>query len=196
MFYCGDVILILLPFTLINFAANLSGMTSIARTGIKEAQLLSEIAKRSFIESHGHSADPAEINTYVTEKYSLDVFKAELSDPNNIYHIIYKDDRPAGYSKIVFDTPYVNSQIKNIAKFERLYLLKEFYDLKLGSALFRFNIDLSKKNNQSGAWLFVWKENQRAVDFYKKNGFRIIGSHDFKISETYSNPNHQMFLEF
>jgi ribosomal protein S18 acetylase RimI-like enzyme len=171
-------------------------MTSIVSASQKDFQLLSELAKLTFLESHGNSADLEDINTYMTEKYSPDVFKEELSDTKNIYLIIYNDNRPAGYSKIVFDTPYTNSPAKNIAKLERLYLLKEFYDLKLGRELLQFNIDLSKKNNQVGIWLYTWKENERAVSFYKKAGFLIIGSHDFKISERHSNPNYQMFLRF
>lgn len=79
---------------------------------------------------------------------------------------------------------------------ERLYLLKEFHDLKLGFELFQFNMALSNKNNQRGIWLYVWKQNSRAIDFYLKNGFLIIGSHNFKISATHSNPNHQMLLMF
>ncbi|MEI9909106.1 MAG: GNAT family N-acetyltransferase [Bacteroidota bacterium] len=171
-------------------------MTSIVKARENDSQLLSEIAKLTFIESHGSSAKTEDINVYVNEQYNTDVFKKELSETKNIYHIIYRDKRPVGYSKIIFNTPYTSSPIKNITKLERLYLLKEFYGLKIGLELFQFNIDLSKQNNQAGIWLFVWKENQRAVNFYKKNGFLITGSHDFKISETHSNPNHQMFLRF
>lgn len=87
-------------------------------------------------------------------------------------------------------------QIENVTKLERLYLLKEFYSLKLGLELFNFNLELSKQNNQAGMWLFVWKENQRAVSFYKKTGFKIIGNYDFKLTETHSNPNHQMLLMY
>ncbi|MEI9945266.1 MAG: GNAT family N-acetyltransferase [Chitinophagaceae bacterium] len=171
-------------------------MTSIIRVGLKDAQILSEIAPTVFIESHGTSASAEDINNYVIEKYNINAFQDELSDTKNIYHIIYYNNRIAGYSKIIFDTPYSDSPVKNITKLERIYLLKEFYDLKLGAALFKFNIDLSKRNNQMGIWLFVWKENHRAINFYKKNSFVIIGSYDFKISETHSNPNHQMFLKF
>ncbi len=171
-------------------------MTSIVKANEKDFQLLSGIAKLTFIESHGNSASSEDINFYVAEKYNDNAFKEELSDTRNIYHILYYNNHPAGYSKIIFDSPYPGSQIKNIAKLERLYLLKEFYNLKLGLALFQFNVDLSKRNNQMGVWLFVWKENQRAVNFYKKSGFVIIGSHDFKISESHTNPNHQMFLKF
>lgn len=171
-------------------------MTSIVAARIEDYQLLSRIASISLIESHGHSADPEDMNSYVTNKYGVDAFKEELSNPKNIYHIIYHEDQPAGYSKIIYDFPYENSPVNNITKLERIYLLKEFYDLKLGLELFKFNVDLSKSRNQLGMWLFVWKENHRAFNFYKKIGFVIIGSHDFQISERHSNPNHIMWLKF
>lgn len=171
-------------------------MTSIVRADLKDYQLLSEIGKLTLLESHGHSASPEDINSYVTRTYDPGVIKEELSDPGNIYHIIYDNDRAAGYSKMIFNTPYPESQLNNTAKLERIYLLKEFYGLKLGLDLLQFNIDLAKRNDQAGIWLHVWKENPRAVNFYQKNGFRIVGNYDFKVSETHSNPNHRMFLSF
>jgi len=172
----------------------IQNMTSIVKANEKDIKLLADIGRVSFIESHGNSASEADINKYVNEKYTYEVFKEEISDPENIYHIIYYNDQPAGYSNINFNAKHSNIQMKNITKLDRIYLLKEFYGLKLGYELFTFNVELSKKNNQAGMWLFVWKENQRAVNFYIKTGFNIIGSHDFKLSETHSNPNHQMLL--
>ena len=170
-------------------------MTAIVKADENDSHLLSKLATLTFIESHGHSAKSEDINHYAAEKYNADILKEELLDRKNIFHIIYHNNQAAGYSKIILNFPYHNSQTCNITKLERLYLLKEFYNLKLGLKLFKFIIDLIKKDDQNVIWLFVWKENQRAIDFYKKNGFVIIGSHDFKISETHSNPNHQMFLK-
>jgi len=170
-------------------------MTSIVPAGEKDCQLLSEIAKRAFFESHGHSASPEDVNAFAAQTYTPDVIRQELNNEKNIYLIIYHDNRPAGYSKIIFNSPYPNSREKKITKLERLYLLKEFYGLNLGTELFQFNIELARKNYQTGIWLYVWKENPRAVRFYTKLGFEIIGSYDFKLSETHSNPNHRMFLK-
>ena len=85
---------------------------------------------------------------------------------------------------------------KTITKLERIYLLREFYGSQLGKELFHFNLELSKRNAQTGMWLYVWTENERAVRFYKKNGFKAIGRYDFKISENHSNPNYLMWLEY
>ncbi len=171
-------------------------MTSIVKANGEDFKLLTDIGRISYIESHGSSAKAADINMYLNEKYNYEVFKDELSDPKNIYHIIYHNKQPAGYSKIMFNTPHPNIQIQNVTKLERLYLLKEFYSLKLGVELFNLNLELSKNSNQAGMWLFVWKENHRAVSFYKKIGFKVIGSYDFKLTETHSNPNHHMFLKY
>jgi ribosomal protein S18 acetylase RimI-like enzyme len=171
-------------------------MTSIVKANEADFQLLADIGKISYIESHGSSAKTADINTYLNENYNYEVFKDELRNPKNIYYIIYYDKQPAGYSKIIFNSPHSNIQIKNVTKLERLYLLKAFYGLKLGFELFNLNVELSKNSNQAGMWLFVWKENHRAVSFYKKIGFKVIGSYDFKLTETHSNPNHHMFLKY
>jgi len=125
-------------------------MTSIVKACEKDFQLLSEIAKRSFIESHGRSARHDDILIYVTANYSDTIIKEELSDVKNIYHIIYFDNHRAGYSKIIFDTPYPGSKIKNITKLERLYLLKEFYNLKLGWELFHCNVDIMDRQCTGG----------------------------------------------
>src|SRR6266513_2951189 len=107
-------------------------MISITKVKKKDFQLLSNIGKLSFLESHGNSAPAADINTYLHEKFNDEIIKEELNDPKNIYHIIYHDNQPAGYSKIIFNAPHPSIQLKNVTKLERLYLLQEFYDLKLG----------------------------------------------------------------
>lgn len=169
-------------------------MTSIVKAKEEDFQLLAELGKMSFIESHGTSASTQEINKYLNEKYAYQSLRNEINDPVNIFYIIYYNQKPAGYSKIIFNEKHSNIPMENLCKLDRIYLLKEFYNLKLGLELFNFNMELSKKNNQSGMWLFVWKENHRAVNFYKRAGFKIRGSYDFKLTETHSNPNHQMVL--
>lgn len=167
---------------------------NIKKASLEDSAILTEIGRTSFIESHGHSASEADINNYVNRVYTENVFSSELSDPKNIYHIIYHQNKTAGYSKIIFNSPHPNIETNEITKMERIYLLKEFYGLQLGLELFQFNVDLSKSEEQKGMWLFVWKENKRAVNFYQKMGFKIIGEHDFRISPNHTNPNHQMLL--
>jgi ribosomal protein S18 acetylase RimI-like enzyme len=75
-----------------------------------------------------------------------------------------------------------------------LYVLEKFHDLKIGKRLMDFNLDMVKKQKQSGIWLYVWTENHRAIHFYEKYGFLKIAETIFQISERHKNPNWIMYL--
>lgn len=168
----------------------------ITKAKIKDIKELVQVAKDSFLPAHGHSAPKKDIENYILEHFSEDHFMKELSNLNNHYYIIYHNKKLAGYSNITLNTPNKNIASKNVTYLSRLYLLKEFYGIQLGKELFDFNIKFSAQQNQIGIWLAVWVENHRAISFYKKMGFTIVGSFDYKISETHSNPNHIMYLKY
>lgn len=171
-------------------------MQNIQKATTKNAKELAIIAKESFLPAHGHSASKEEISNYLNENFSETNFIKELSNPDNHYYLIYHENKIAGYSKITLNTSNKNIPKQNITYMSRLYLLKEYYGLNLGKQLFDFNIEFSKQHNQQGIWLAVWIENPRAINFYTKMGFKIVGEYDFRISATHTNPNHIMYLKY
>jgi ribosomal protein S18 acetylase RimI-like enzyme len=171
-------------------------MISIIKATSNHSKIIADIGNISVEEAHRGSCSANDLNQYLEKHYNTEAISAELSDVNNIYHIIYFDGEPAGFSKIILNAEHSNILHKNITKLDRIYLLSKFFDRKLGLELLNYNIALSKRNNQYGIWLFTWVGNTRAVNFYQKNGFVIIGSHNFQVTPTLYNLNHQMFLHF
>lgn len=169
-------------------------MTKIEKAQLKEFDLISRMGRETFFESHIESAPAHELETYVTQKFSPDIVSAELGDERNIFHVMYWNNEPAGYSKIIPNCSNPLIQPNEVTKLERLYIKKEFYGKKLGLHLFQFNVELAKSKGQSGLWLNVWTGNTRAIEFYKKAGFSIIGDTTFRLSETRENPNYWMYL--
>lgn len=171
-------------------------MMKIVKAETKHSKLLAEISSKSFRESHGMSASKEDIDTYVLNTYSEEKYYEELSNQANVYHIVYRNDQVAGYSKIIFNTTNLYVDEPNITKLDRIYILEKYHGQNLGAELLKYNIRLSIVNQQKGMWLAVWTENHRAINFYKKVGFSKIGSYSFKISETHSNPNHILYLKY
>lgn len=171
-------------------------MVSISRAQPEQLPLLSRIGRLSLIESHGRSAPPSVMAAYAAEKFSETALGEELADPANIFHLIFYNGQPAGYSKIICNIPIAPVARPNITKLERLYLLREYYSLKLGHRLMAFNIELSKRQGQEGMWLYVWKGNDRAIRFYERAGFVIVGDGYFRLTEDHANPNWQMYLPY
>lgn len=171
-------------------------MISISSATEKDYRAIVNIGKMSVTEAHTGSCAPEELNEYIEGHYNKEEIIKELSDVDNIYHIIYYKLQPVGFSKIIFNAKHPNIPKENVTKLDRIYLLKEFQGMKLGFKLLQFNIELAKNHHQSGMWLFTWVGNKKAIEFYLKAGFKIIGSHDFYVTKTRSNPNHHMLLDF
>lgn len=160
-----------------------------------EAESLAELSQKTFIESHGHSAEAEDIQNYIDSHFNSEVLSDALKDTRNHFSKIYVEDQLAGYAKLILNEPQPLANISPIAKFERIYLLKDFYGLGLGEKLLDHNIKIAKAHQQKGLWLFVWTENEKGLRFYKKNEFKVIGEHEFKISDQHSNPDYVMLKE-
>jgi GNAT superfamily N-acetyltransferase len=171
-------------------------MNSITRATTNETGILANIGRQTFYESHGHSAPKKDTDIYAQEKFSEEAIQKELENPGYIYHILYIDEKAAAFTKIVLDSPLDGHVLTPLTKLDRIYVLQSHYQQGLGQQLLDFNIDYSKKHNQKGMWLCTWIENKRAINFYNRNHFKIVGSYDFHVSPTHINPNHIMLLTY
>lgn len=169
-------------------------MISIIRATQDDSDSIAHIGKLSVAESHKDSCSAEDMNEFLEKNYNSRAIKEEIKDLDNIYHILHYNTKPVGFSKVILNATHPNITTENTAKLDRIYLLKEFYDLKLGLKLLNFNIELSRNNNQTGVWLYTWIGNTRATNFYLKAGFKIIGSHKFYVTETHYDESHQLLL--
>ena len=171
-------------------------MITITKATTSDCKTIATIGSISVEEAHRESCSAKDMQEFLDANYNEEAIEEELRNEANRYHLIFFNGTPAGFSKIVFNTAHPNIPNKNVTKLDRIYLLREYFDHKLGAELLQFNIELSKANAQAGMWLFTWVENKRAVKFYRKAGFSIVGEHLFKVTDHHSNLNHQLYLTF
>jgi diamine N-acetyltransferase len=171
-------------------------MISVIKATERDHNSIVSIGKISVAESHKGSCSAEAMDEFIERHYNSDAIKKELNDINNIYHIINYSDKPVGFSKIILNFKHPSIVLQKVTKLDRIYLRKEFYGFKLGLELLKFNIEFAKNNDQSGMWLYTWIGNDRAIGFYLKAGFTIIGSHKFYVTKTHYDLCHQLFLNF
>ena len=170
-------------------------MWTIIKGTPKHVSELTELGRITFMESHGHCATEKEVNEYLNTHLIHEKFLSELKDKKNLFYLVMLEGTMIGYSKIILNSENPNHPSEEITKMERLYVLKAHHGTGIAKKLFEFNVELAKENLQQGIWLNVWVENERAIQFYKKSGFKNIGSYSFIVSENHSNPLHVLFLE-
>ena len=168
----------------------------IIKASLEHAEVLSGMGSETFYKTHKDSAPAHEVAAYIKRIYGLKAIERELTNPLNIYHIIIHEDTVAGFSKMELSMTYPAIKLENVSKMDQIYLHDSFHGLKLGAQLLDFNINYTKSHGQSGMWLVVWTGNTKAIDFYKKFGFRIVTEDQFHLTETHINPCYIMLLEY
>lgn len=171
-------------------------MISIIKANENDYQSIVNIGRVAVEEAHRESCSAKDMSEYIAKNYNEAAIKDEFKDAKNIYQIIHFNEIAVGFSKIVLNAEHSNIRQKNVTKLDRIYLLKEYHNHKLGFRLLKYNIELSKNADEAGMWLYTWVENNRAIHFYLKMGFTIIGEHQFKVTDSCSNLNHHMYLAY
>ncbi len=171
-------------------------MILIKRASIDDFKAITDIGNISVKEAHKDSCPEKDLDEYMKSHYNEEALREELANTQNIYHILFYDEKPGGFSKMVLNAEHANIDETKVAKLDRIYLLSKYFDKKVGAELLIHNVDFARKNDQSGLWLVTWVGNSRAIRFYTKAGFNIIGSYNFHVTANTSNLNHLMYLKF
>ncbi|AUC14605.1 hypothetical protein BTO06_05395 [Tenacibaculum sp. SZ-18] len=156
----------------------------------KDTSLLALLGRITFRESHGgYIEDKTNLDAYLDRAFSFETTAKELSDDNNIYFIIYKNNFPVGYAKLVKNATSEFIYNHNICRLERIYVLEEFISQKFGIDLLNKTVDKAKELDFDIIWLSVYIKNIKAIKFYQKNNFETVGSISFQIGKKgYENP--------
>ena len=93
------------------------------------------------------------------------------------------NNQVVGYLKLNFGQAQTELKDDKALEIERIYVLQEFHGKKIGQLLYEKAIQIAKQANMDYVWLGVWEENERAINFYKKNGFVAFDKHLFKLGD-------------
>ena len=159
-----------------------------------DARMLSELGAKTFYDTFAKDNTPENIQAYLKASFSPEIQLRELSDPDNIFLIIESRNTPIGYAQLILNN--TDNAIGGTKPLEirRIYATKEYLGKGIGMELMQATIREARQRGCDCVWLGVWEKNQRAIDFYKKWGFREVGTHLFSVGDDPQN-DHVMELE-
>lgn len=152
------------------------------RSALKnDAALISGLGAKSFFEAFGEHNKQEDLEIYIAEKFSMEQIKEEISDPLASFFVAYYESEPAGYAKLIKSNLPEQIKDKNAVEMQRMYVLEKFYGMKIGRELMLYTLEFAFTKGYDSMWLGVWQKNERAIEFYKKFGFEVFGTREFKI---------------
>ena len=156
---------------------------SIRKCVIDDLSILREFSYSTYYESFSHLNTLSNMKAYLEHAFNMDKLRGELTNSNSLFYFLYADEELAGYLKLNEYEAQTDINDPQSLEIERIYVAKEFQGKGLGSTLLNKSIDIAITRKKLYIWLGVWEKNQKALQFYKRNGFYSIGMHTFVMGD-------------
>jgi ribosomal protein S18 acetylase RimI-like enzyme len=146
-----------------------------------DAQVLTDLGRSTFTATFAESNRPQDIEIFVSHTFSREKQLDEIRDVNRRIEIAWIDDAPVGFFHL-FDgktDPCVLGD--RPLELLRLYVDARWHGRGVGPALMGRSLEVAKSEGFQTLWLGVWEHNDRALAFYRKYGFNVVGHHEFRL---------------
>ena len=154
---------------------------------IEDFDILRELSIRTYYETFAHLNTKEDMDAYLEDAFNKARMMGALQDGNSEFYFLYYNENLAGYLKLNEAPSQTDINDKKSLEIERIYVSSEFQGEGLGRYLMEQAISIAVKRNKEYVWLGVWEKNEKAIRFYKKNGFYEIGTHSFIMGEDVQN---------
>jgi diamine N-acetyltransferase len=159
-------------------------MVQIRNATTDYAQHIALLGRITFTETFSKFfRDKQDLFDYYEQTFNVAKIKVSLQKENNRYWIAFWNGLPVGYAKLKLHSITDLIPTENSSQLQKIYVLKEFLDKKIGGLLMDELMKSFKESDQTHLWLSVLKSNERAVNFYYRNNFKHIGEHLFQIGK-------------
>ncbi|MFP3831367.1 GNAT family N-acetyltransferase [Chryseobacterium sp. SIMBA_028] len=155
----------------------------IHKAGEKDLEILQNIGIQTFSETFSESNSEEAMKKYLEESFDTEKIKSELSTPDSLFYIAWEEDNPVGYLKVNFGKAQTELQDETSLEIERIYVKKSHHGKKVGQLLYDQALETAKSLHKVYLWLGVWEQNERALSFYRKNGFVEFDKHIFVLGD-------------
>lgn len=152
-----------------------------------DAEMLTELARRTFHEAFAPMNSPENMEAYMSQNFTQQKFSAQLADPRVIFLIAEIGATPVAFAKLYDgDFPDCVSGVAPV-EIERFYVDRRFHGKGVAQSLMQACFDRASQSGHETVYLGVWEKNHRAIAFYRKCGFDVVGSHVFQMGDDAQN---------
>lgn len=144
---------------------------------------LAVLAERTFRQAFGDANDPADFEAYAREAFSKDRLAKELADAMNTFVVVPGeiDGELSAYAKVRRASTESCCRGQDPIELERIYVDQARIGRGVGALLMEHCLELAAREGHDSVWLGVWERNERAIAFYRRWGFEVVGEHDFQL---------------
>ncbi|MBM7412007.1 ribosomal protein S18 acetylase RimI-like enzyme [Clavibacter michiganensis] len=160
-----------------------------------DAEEVADLAARTFALACPPTTTAAAIAEHIRTVLSPARFRAHLADPTHRVVLAEVGGRPVGYTMVV-QAPPADADVAGALRLRpevelsKVYVERGSHGAGLAGPLMAETLRVARelagergRDAEAGIWLGVNEHNARAIRFYERSGFRIVGTRSFRLSD-------------
>ena len=154
---------------------------TIRPAGPEDAAAVGAFGERSFRETFGPDNRPEDMDAYCVATYAPERQRQELSAPDRVTLLAEMEGNLAGYSQLRDGPAPECVSGGDSIELLRFYVDRRWHGQGVAGALMTETLSRARAMGRRTVYLAVWERNARAIAFYRKAGFRDVGSQPFHL---------------
>ena len=155
----------------------------IRRAVPQEALAVADLAARTFVDAFGPDNQPEDVRTHLARYCSPSTLQRELADPSWTTLVAESAAGLVGYAQLRDAAPPVPVGAEPACQLYRFYLERDRRGTGLARRLMAAALDDARARGARALWLTTWDRNGRALAFYQRSGFEVVGTTTFTVGE-------------
>ena len=156
----------------------------IRQSGPADADTLASVGAESFTATYEATTTPADIAAHVEAHFSAAAIRDAMANTSCHYYLATVERQPAGLLKLRMNDVPEAVPDRNAIEIQLLYVVPAFQRYGLGAQLVDVAIGKARDDGIKGVWLSAWEQADWAIGFYRKVGFRQVGTQAFRVGTT------------
>jgi GNAT superfamily N-acetyltransferase len=157
----------------------------------EDAAELARFAERTFRDTFGADNAPADMDAYCALAFGEPQQRAEIEDVSLVTLLAEERGRLVGYAQFGPGVEPACVGARPAWELRRLYLEPGLKGSGLARQLMARALAGAARAGAAAMWLGVWERNPRAIRFYEKAGFAVVGEHVFLLG---SDPQRDLIM--
>jgi len=146
-----------------------------------DAAPLAAFAERTFRVQFGPHNTASDMDAYCAAAFGPSQQRGELADPARRTTLVTLDGRLAGYAQLRSGPPPAFVVGDAPIELVRFYIDHPWHGRGLAQSLMAHTLELARQGGARTLYLAVWDRNDRAIAFYTRQGFVLVGTKDFTL---------------
>ena len=154
-------------------------MATIRRASPHDAAGLACLAERTFRDTFTAGNNPADMGLHCSASFGAEIQLREIENPSYVTILGEEDGELVAFAQVRLRSPKECVPAKRPSELFRLYVLNQWHGGGIAHEVMNEVLAEAALAASDRIWLGVWEQNARALAFYRKFGFEIVGVHMF-----------------